>query len=153
MAIIGYQLLNDKFDVVKEWNGPPMPPFPNPLVLPDGTIVTAPEIGEVYNGYSLRFLEGACEEPIPDSISRRQCALQLLEENMISGYEAVAMVRSGTPPNLIDQYFQTLPENLRFLAEIDFAADTYLRGNELLRMLAASREVAVDDFFRKAAKK
>lgn len=154
MAVIGYVLVDEKGNVVQSWGGGnEMPPFPNPLYLPNGDSVAAPVLGVSYGGYILSEWRGEIVKPVPQTITRRQCALQLLEEGLINGPEAVEMVRNGIPPKLIADYFSTLPESSQYIAAIDFAADTYLRSNPLLEMLAASQSVELDTFFKKAAKK
>ena len=93
-------------------------------------------------------------EPVPASITRRQCARQLLNMGMITGEEALAMTRTGEPPAMVAASFAQLSPEDAVLAEIDFAADTYMRTNPLLNnlMLATgSSEHEIDDFFRAAA--
>lgn len=154
MAVIGYVLVDEKGTVVKSWGGAgQMPPFPNPLILPNGDAVSAPSLGVPYGGYILSEWNGEVTAPVPEVITRRQCALQLLSLGLINGPEAVEMVRNGTPPTYIADYFATLPEASRYLAEIDFAAQSYARSNPLLEMLAASQGLQIDNFFREAAKR
>ena len=93
-------------------------------------------------------------EPIPRSITRRQCAKQLLNMGMVSGEEALAMTRTGEPPAMVAASFAQLSPEDAVLAEIDFAADTYMRDNPLLNnlMLATgASEEEINDFFRAAA--
>lgn len=93
-------------------------------------------------------------EPIPASITRRQCARQLLNMGMVSAQEALDMTRTGAPPAMVAASFDQLSPEDRVLAEIDFAADTYLRDNPLLNnlMLATgASEEEINDFFRAAA--
>lgn len=102
---------------------------------------------------TLPFDPALYPQPVPHSITRRQCARQLLVMGMITGPEAVAMTKTGEPPAAIAAYLATLPEEQRFLAEIDFAADSYLRNNPLLAALAAANgmsEADIDQFFRDA---
>ena len=92
--------------------------------------------------------------PVPQSITRRQCAKRLLAMGMISGEEALAMTRTGTPPAMIAASFAQLSPDDAVLAEIDFAADTYMRSNPLLINLmeaTGASEREIDDFFREAA--
>lgn len=92
-------------------------------------------------------------EPVPEVINRRQCARQLFAMNLISGEEAVAMTQSGTPPAMVQQYINTLPTNDRYLALMDFAADSYYRDNALLAQLATINNMSsedLDNFFRAA---
>ena len=96
----------------------------------------------------------AAPPPVPQSISRRQCARQLFAMGMITGAEAVAMTRNGTPPAMVQTYLDTLPEADRYVAEMDFAADTYLRVNLLLNAIMAAGKHSpadVDQFFIAAA--
>lgn len=93
-------------------------------------------------------------DPVPASITRRQCAKRMLMMGLISGEEALAMTRHGEPPAMVAAMFQQLSPEDAVLAEIDFAADTYQRTNPLLinLMLATGAgEREIDDFFREAA--
>lgn len=92
--------------------------------------------------------------PVPASITRRQCAKRMLAMGMITGEEALAMTRNGTPPAMVAASFAQLSPEDAVLAAIDFAADTYMRSNPLLQnlMLATGAGPAeIDDFFREAA--
>ena len=87
---------------------------------------------------------------VPGFVTRRQCALQLLAMEMITGPEAVAMTRDGTPPELVQVYIDALPEQQTYLAEIDFAAMTYFRSNPLLESImfaSGATPDQVDQFF------
>lgn len=91
---------------------------------------------------------------VPQSITRRQCAKRLLAMGMISGEEALLMTRHGEPPAAIAASFAQLSPDDAVLAEIDFAADTYMRSNPLLINLmeaTGASEREIDDFFREAA--
>jgi hypothetical protein len=91
---------------------------------------------------------------VPESITRRQCALQLLAMGMITGPEAVAMTRDGTPPAMVQAYIDALPEAEKYRAEIDFAAVAYFRANPLLESIMAasgSTPEQLDQFFVAAA--
>lgn len=93
-------------------------------------------------------------EPIPRSITRRQCAKQLLNMGMITDVEALEMTRTGMPPAMVAASFAQLSPEDAILAQIDFAADTYMRDNPLLNnlMLATgASEEEINDFFRAAA--
>jgi len=92
--------------------------------------------------------------PVPQSITRRQCALQLRALGLITGSEAVAMTRDGTPPATIKAYFNALEDEDRILAEIDFAATSYFRTNPLIGALLAANGMSETDagaFFIAAA--
>ena len=110
--------------------------------------MTAEEEAEFYASLS------PIVDPVPKSITRRQCAKRMLMMGLISGEEALAMTRNGTPPAMVAASFAQLSPEDAVLAEIDFAADTYERTNPLLinLMLATGAgEGEIDDFFREAA--
>lgn len=92
---------------------------------------------------------------VPASISRRQCAKAMWSRDLISANEAKAMTRAGTPPAMVQAMIDALPTQVeRDAAEIDFAADTYLRSNPLLVALMTATGASsgdIDDFFREAA--
>jgi hypothetical protein len=90
---------------------------------------------------------------IPESITRRQCAVMMLSQNMITGQEAILMTQSGIPPANVQTYFDAMSEPQRTMAIIDFAAINYFRDNPLLAELMAANgmtEQQVDQFFIEA---
>jgi hypothetical protein len=93
----------------------------------------------------------------PSSITRRQCALQLLAANMITAQEALDMTKTAAVPTAIAAVFDAQVTNgawtpeQRILAEIDFAADNYYRSNSLLGITGLTDE-EIDQFFIEAAK-
>jgi len=92
--------------------------------------------------------------PVPQTITRRQCARELYTLKMITGPEMVAMTAAGTPPALIERVFKALPEADQWIARADFAADTYERSNPLLvgiMKASGATEAAIDEFFTKAS--
>ena len=90
---------------------------------------------------------------VPASITRRQCALQLLAEGLITEAEAVAMAATATPPAYVNTLFAGLSSMDRTRALIDFAANTYDRGNPLIAamMTATGKTLADADAFFVAA--
>lgn len=95
-------------------------------------------------------------EYVPQSITRRQCAIELRERNLITAQEALDMTRTGIPPAMVQQIFNTLPPNDKIIAETDFAADTYLRSNPLLIQIMTATGASdqdIDDFFISAEKR
>lgn len=90
--------------------------------------------------------------PPPDSITRRQCALQLLAMQTITAQEALAMTKSADVPAavaaILDQAVadQLMTPEQRILAEIDFAAANYFRDNPLLGMMGLT-PTQLDQFF------
>jgi hypothetical protein len=90
--------------------------------------------------------------PVPSTISRRQCARAMLSRSLISGTEALAMTQTGAMPAMVSALVTGAPDET--LIRIDFAADTYERGNPLLNQLmtgAGYGAAEIDDFFREAA--
>ena len=104
------------------------------------------------NGELVAFLSPPA--PVPASITRRQCAMQMFASSLISADEALSMTRDGTPPAMVAAMFAQMPPDQSVMAQIDFAADTYSRANPLLVTLMQStgaNDTAMDDFFRAAA--
>lgn len=92
--------------------------------------------------------------PPPESITRRQCAIELLERKMISSEEALAMTKAGDMPQAIRTIIEKeLAESIEAMirAEIDFAAATYYRDNPLFSMMGMSN-TDLDEFFFLAAR-
>ena len=92
--------------------------------------------------------------PVPQSITRRQCAVELRERQLIAPSEALNMTKTATPPAMIQIIFDTMTDNDKILAETDFAADNYMRTNPLLIQIMTSSgatEEEIDDFFRSAS--
>lgn len=91
--------------------------------------------------------------PVPQMISRRQCAKELFFRQMISGEEMVLMTTIGTPPAMIENIFSTLPQNEQWLARTDFASANYERNNFLLNNIMSATGATssdIDQFFRDA---
>ena len=91
---------------------------------------------------------------VPASITRRQCAIELLNRAMITDAEALAMVQTGAVPAFVRALIDQIPAADRIRAFIDFAADTYNRNNPLFvyLMSAAGKTPAdIDAFFIAAA--
>lgn len=88
--------------------------------------------------------------PVPQSITRRQCAVELRERGLITPLEALNMTRYGVPPAMIQASFDAMPEVDKIVAETDFAADTYMRSNPLLIQIMSSTGASsadIDAFF------
>jgi hypothetical protein len=157
-AVIGYKLLDAGGVTQKTWGGTygQAPGIPNPLRLPNGDIVHAPSLNTDYSGYML--VEWVMQEPpapppaVPASITRRQCALELNAQSLITLQEALDMVRTAAVPKAIAAIFDSLvadgswTDEQRILAEIDFAADNYYRSNSLLSLMGLTDE-QIDQFF------
>jgi hypothetical protein len=92
--------------------------------------------------------------PVPSSITRRQCAIELRERQLITPLEALNMTKIATPPAMIQAIFDQMSETDQIIAETDFAADTYMRTNSLLNNImtqAGATTQEIDDFFRQAS--
>lgn len=92
--------------------------------------------------------------PVPQSITRRQCAIELRERTLITPQEALDMTKYGDVPTMISQLFAQMTDEDRIKAETDFAADTYMRTNPLLISImtkSGSTEEDIDQFFRDAS--
>lgn len=92
--------------------------------------------------------------PVPATISRRQCAAEMLRRGMITGGEAIAMTATATPPKMVETVFAAMPEPAQTMARIDFAAAAYERPNSLLVSLmegTGATMADIDEFFRSAA--
>lgn len=91
---------------------------------------------------------------VPAEISRRQCARAMYARGLISVAEAKAMTKSGDMPAMVAAMVAQMPAGQRDIAEIDFAADTYLRTNPLLIALMTATGASsadIDAFFVQAA--
>jgi len=116
-------------------------------------------IGQTYDNFNKIWIPLLPPEPkplpVPQSITRRQCSLGLLNLELITPEEALSMTRNGVPPSLVMTYIETLPTDQQIRAEIDFAADNYYRNNELLiAMMTANGYTSeeIDNFFRNSSK-
>lgn len=97
---------------------------------------------------------GEAPPAVPESITRRQCALGLLSAGIITGQEAVEMARAGVPPAAVQAVFDAMQEPQKTITLIDFAAANYYRSNPLVPSLMTAngmQESDVDAFFVAAA--
>jgi hypothetical protein len=119
-------------------------------------LITEDHMGEMVRFYDITRLSDEFIPPeVPESITRRQCALELHKRGMISAAEALAMTKDGTPPAAVMEVFNALPEESRVMALIDFAATAYYRANQLIPEFMTAKGMSaadVDQFFIAAAK-
>lgn len=110
--------------------------------------------GWVWDGTKFEAPAAPPAAVVPESITRRQCAMMMFSQQMITGPEAIAMTQTGTPPASVQAYLDTLAEPERTFATMDFAAANYFRSNALLLALMTANnmtEQQVDEFFIAAA--
>jgi hypothetical protein len=106
--------------------------------------------------YAPGELEALQAPPVPESITRRQCALELHAQSIITAQEALDMTKTAAVPAAIAAIFDSLvgggawTADQRILAEIDFAAANYYRSNSLLTLMGLTSE-QIDAFFVSAA--
>lgn len=158
MDMVGYKLIDAQGNVAQAWGGTwgQCPAIPNPIILPNGDRVHCAALDTDYGGYRLVAL--MMEQPapaVPAVITRRQCALEMMARGLITPQEALAMTKTGEAPSMVSSMFFQLPtEADRVSAEIDFAADSYLRDNPLLVGLmtaVGASESDIDAFFVSSA--
>ena len=131
------------------------------LIIPGDCTATAPPRegewvwdGEAWQPWTPPPASSPAPPPAPRSITRRQCARQLMVMAFITGEEAIAMAATATPPRAVAALINALPSADQIIARIDFAADSYARANPLISGLmhaAAKTEADIDEFFRAAA--
>lgn len=118
------------------------------------------EYGEPFTGiegknWVIRTVDPSTLSPVvPESITRRQCALQLLGMKIITADEALAMTKDGTPPAAVAAVFSQMPVDQALFAKIDFAAMSYYRSNPLINVMMQANGMTpeqIDDFFILAA--
>jgi hypothetical protein len=135
-------------------DGKPSPDYLYEIV--DDSFYVGPRFTRNEDGtYSAPYREPDAEYA-PKSITRRQCAIELRERNLITPQEALDMTRTGIPPTMVQQIFDTMSTNDKIIAETDFAADTYLRSNPLLIQIMTATGAStedIDDFFISAEKR
>jgi len=91
---------------------------------------------------------------VPASITRPQCAKQLLAMALITSDEAIAMVANATPPAMVMTLINALSAPDQVTAKIDFARYQYDRDYPLLNQLmtaAGKTSTDIDNFFIAAA--
>lgn len=126
-----------------------------PYTPPQGTILIQSDMagpGWIWDGnnFSKPPRPEPPPPPVPESITRRQCALQLLSMQMITSEEALLMTKDGTPPAVVATVFAQMPQDQALLAQIDFAAIGYYRNNPLINVMMESAGMTpeqIDHFF------
>lgn len=154
-SVVGYKLIDAQGGEHAQWGGVwgQCPGVPNPVILPGGDHVHAPSLNVDYGGYMLvEWLMDEPPPPVPEFITRRQCALELHARQIVTLEEALAMTKTAEVPAAIAQVFDAAVTNgqmtaeQRMLAEIDFAAINYYRANSLLGFMGLT-DPQIDEFF------
>lgn len=81
----------------------------------------------------------------PTSVTRRQFALELLAQGIVTAEEAVALAARAEPPAMVENFIASLAEFEQAVARIDMAADSYAFDNALLKALFAALGKSEDD--------
>lgn len=151
-----YSVINSLTNIVEnviEWDGETLwSPPPGTYITPGYFIVNG--LYDPETNTATPPPEEPVVVPVPKSITRRQCAIELRERGQITPREALDMTRNGAPPAMVSALLSNLPESQSILAETDFAADQYFRDNPLLNTLMQSAGASsedIDNFFRAAA--
>lgn len=151
-----YSVINSLTNIVEnvvEWDGETLwSPPPGTYITPGYFIVNG--LYDPETNTATPPPEEPVVVPVPKSITRRQCAIELRERGQITPREALDMTRNGAPPAMVAGMFTQMPGDAGIIAETDFAAATYMRDNPLLVHLMQANgadEAAIDDFFRAAA--
>lgn len=124
---------------------------------PAGLTAVASEAGNIGDTYADGIFTPPAPSllPIPQTISRRQCAAEMFARGLVTGPEAIGMSTTAAPPAMVEAMLSALNEPEQTFARIDFSAANYERSNPLLvsLMLAVpgTTEADIDDFFRAAS--
>jgi hypothetical protein len=151
-------LIDGIFQEIRRYDSRP-PNLPHKLVTWHDVVR---EYGEPFEGlvdgeWVIRTVDPATlPPPVPESVTRRQAALELYALQYITLQEALYMVKTAGVPLAIAAIFDTLVSDgswtveQRTLAEIDFAADNYYRANSLLALMGLTSG-QIDQFFISAS--
>lgn len=147
-------LIDGIFQEIRRYDSKP-PDLPHKLVTWHDVVR---EYGEPFEGlvdgeWVIRTVDPATlPPPVPESVTRRQAALELYALQYITLQEALDMVKTATVPFPIALMFDTQvaegswTTDDRVRAEIDFAATNYYRSNSLLGLMGLT-EQEIDNFF------
>lgn len=99
-------------------------------------------------------LQRLARGPVPASITRRQCALEMEARGFVTLDEAEAMTADGTPPAVVVAMLDDQPQETRQRVRLDFRAADYRRTAPVLVQIMTRLgldDAGTDDFFRSAA--
>lgn len=162
MDLVGYRLKNiETEEYVSRYGGGffTIPNVPSLITLPNGDQVWAPVVGQEYNGYVLEeWYEMPPPAPPPTMpiISDRQFFQQAAIDGIITQAEALAAVKTGEVPVVLQTIVDGIPDDTeRFAAQMLLSgATTFNRNHPLTEAVGQSlgwSAQQIDNFFLSAA--
>jgi hypothetical protein len=97
LVTVGYKLVDAQDAVLNQWGGTVgvLADPPNPLALPNGDHVCAPELDTDYGGYRLISWQiEVPDNPVPEYVTSAQARLLLLSQNLLDQAEALIAQQS-----------------------------------------------------------
>lgn len=156
---VGYKLkVIETGEVIDQWGGVwgQSPGVPSEIKLPSGDIVCAPTVGENYQGCILEIWE--MEQPIliPQIISDRQFFQQAAIDGIITQAEALAAVKTGDIPVVLQAIVDAIPDEMQKFAAVMLlsGATTFTRDHPLTETVGQAlgwSSIQIDNFFLSAA--
>ena len=97
MELVGYKLVNSDNIVIEQWGGiwGQCPGVPNPIFIPNGDVVYAPEIDTNYSGYTLiKWMMEQPPTPIPQQVPMWAVRTILQNDGLFD--QADALIQAST---------------------------------------------------------
>lgn len=162
MDLVGYRLKNiETEEYVERYGGGffTIPNVPSLITLPNGDQVWAPVVGQDYGGYVLEeWYEMPPPAPPPTMpiISDRQFFQQAAIDGIITQAEALAAVKTGEVPVVLQTIVDGIPDDTeKFAAQMLLSgATTFNRNHPLTEAVGQSlgwSSQQIDNFFLSAA--
>lgn len=159
--IVGYKLVEvaNASNVLTSWGGVwgQCPGLPDIVILPNGDQLFGTVLNQNYQGYQI--VPWMMEEPIiiPQVISDRQFFQQAALENIITKDEALAAVKTGVIPTVLQTFVDSIEdESQNFAAKMLLSGATefsrYHPLTETIRTHLGWTTEQIDHFFIDAAK-